>query len=221
MLQRMITRYCEKLGFKVNVLHIAFGSEAGIKSMELEVKGQYAYGHLKSEAGTHRLVRISPFDAEKMRHTSFAKIQVVPIIPAANDLVINEKDIKIDTFMASGHGGQSVNTTYSAVRITHLPTKITVSCQNERSQLRNKELALKVLKNKLLALKLKKEKEEQDKLKGENVSAEWGKQIRSYVLHPYQLVKDHRTNYSTKEINKVLDGDLLDFTMSFLKWNKK
>ena len=187
----------------------------------LEVKGRYAYGYLKSEHGTHRLVRISPFDAEKMRHTSFALIEVVPEIDNEIDIEIKPEDLRIDTFNSSGAGGQSVNTAYSAVRIVHKLTGLTVSCQNERSQTQNKETALKILKSKLLKLEEERLQKEKQELRGEYKSAEWGNQIRSYVLHPYKMVKDHRTDYETSEPDKVLDGDLDGFITAYLKWIKE
>lgn len=221
MLLRMIMRYAEKKDWKVTLLEESKGSEAGIKSALVRVEGRYAYGHLKSEHGTHRLVRISPFDAEAMRHTSFALIEVVPEIETADAIEVNEKDLRIDTFMASGHGGQSVNTTYSAVRVVHEPTGITVTCQNERSQLQNKETALKILYSKLQKLQEEKEEEERQKLRGEYKSPEWGNQIRSYVLHPYKQVKDVRTKYEVSDPDTVLDGDLDSFIEAYLKWLKQ
>jgi len=221
MLLRMYLRYCEKKNWKIIILDESKGQEAGIKSTTFRVEGRYAYGHLKSEHGTHRLVRISPFDAEKMRHTSFALVEVIPEMEDEDKVKVDDKDLRIDTFMAGGHGGQSVNTTYSAVRIVHIPTGITVQCQNERSQLQNKETALKVLKSKLQKLQEEEEEEERLKLRGEYKSPEWGAQIRSYVLHPYHMVKDVRTKYETVEDEKVLDGELDDFLEAYLRWLKK
>jgi len=221
MLMRMIMRYAEKKDWTVTLLEESKGGEAGIKSAMMRIEGRYAYGHLKSEHGTHRLVRISPFDAEAMRHTSFALIEVVPEIDSIDSIEIDQKDIRIDTFMASGKGGQSVNTTYSAVRVVHTPTGITVSCQNERSQLQNKETALKILHSKLQKLQEEKEEEERLKLRGEYTSPEWGSQIRSYVLHPYKMVKDVRTKYEESDPDTVLNGELDEFVESYLKWLKE
>jgi len=217
MLLRMILRFCEKKKFKTVIVNETRGSEAGIKSATIEVFGKYAYGWLKSEAGVHRLVRISPFDAEKMRHTSFALIEVIPELPKTKDMEIEKDEIRIDTYMASGHGGQSVNTTYSAVRAVHLPTKITVTCQNERSQQQNKETALKILRSKIFKLRLEEREKEVKDAKGDYLKAQWGNQIRSYVLQPYKQVKDHRTNFVNKEPDKVLDGEIDEFIDAYLK----
>lgn len=221
MLVRMYFRFCEKRGWKTAVLDESRGQEAGYKSIMFRVTGRYAYGYLKSEHGTHRLVRISPFDAEKMRHTSFALVEVLPELNDDIDIKIESKDLRIDTFMSGGKGGQSVNTTYSAVRIVHLPTNITVSCQNERSQQQNKETAMKILKAKLHHLEMEKQAKEKQELRGEYKSAEWGNQIRSYVLHPYHLVKDLRSDYETTDDQGVLDGDLDALIEAYLKWRKK
>ncbi len=219
MLYRMYTRYCERKKYKVKVLDYEEGEEAGIKSVSIEIKGSKAYGYLKNEKGIHRLVRLSPFDSNHRRHTSFASVDITPIIENNNDIEINDKDLKIDVYHSSGAGGQSVNTTDSAVRITHLPTKIVVTCQNERSQIQNKEEALRVLKNKLLAIKIEKEEQEMANIKGENKNIDFGSQIRSYVLHPYSMIKDHRTNAETSNVDKVLDGDLDMFIEANLKNN--
>ena len=218
MLLRMVLRYAEKKGWSVQLLDETRGSEAGIKSATFSVRGKHVYGHLQSEHGTHRLVRISPFDAEQMRHTSFANIDVIPEVPEEEAVVIDEKDLRIDTFMSSGKGGQSVNTTYSAVRIVHNPTGITVQCQNERSQLQNKQTALRILQSKLQKKQDEEEAEEQRKLKGEHKKAEWGNQIRSYVLHPYKMVKDTRTKCESPHPDAVLDGDLDTFVTAYLSW---
>ena len=208
MLYRMYTRWCEKRGFKITILDYQEGEEAGIKSVSLLIKGLYAYGYLKGEKGVHRLVRLSPFDSNNRRHTSFASVEVTPDIDIDNNIEIDEKDLKIDVFRSTGAGGQGVNTTDSAVRITHLPTKIVVTCQNERSQIQNKEQALRVLKNKLLLLKIEEQEKELNKIKGDQANINFGSQIRSYVMHPYSMVKDHRTNVETSNITKVLDGDI-------------
>lgn len=208
MLYRMYTRWCEKREFKITILDYQEGEEAGIKSVSLLIKGLYAYGYLKGEKGVHRLVRLSPFDSNNRRHTSFASVEVTPDIDIDNSIEIDEKDLKIDVFRSTGAGGQGVNTTDSAVRITHLPTKIVVTCQNERSQIQNKEQALRVLKNKLLLLKIEEQEKELNKIKGDQANINFGSQIRSYVMHPYSMVKDHRTNVETSNVTKVLDGDI-------------
>ncbi len=217
MLYRMYTRWCEKKNYKIEILDYQAGDEAGIKSASLLIKGLNAYGYLKNEKGVHRLVRLSPFDSNNRRHTSFASIEVTPEIEQDNSLEIDEKDLKIDVYRSSGCGGQGVNTTDSAVRITHLPTKIVVTCQNERSQIQNKEQAMKVLRNKLLLKKYEEQENELKQIKGEQMNIEFGSQIRSYVMHPYSLVKDHRTNYETSNVSKVLDGDIDSFIEASLK----
>ncbi|MBI4281163.1 peptide chain release factor 2 [Candidatus Uhrbacteria bacterium] len=221
MLARMYGRYAEHRGFETQVLDESRGSEAGIKSITVRIRGRYAYGFLKSEAGVHRLVRISPFDAEKMRHTSFALVEVLPELEDIPEIQIDPKDLRLDTFLSSGHGGQSVQTTYSAVRIVHLPTGITVSCQNERSQQQNKETALKILKAKLHQKYLTEQEEKKREIRGKHVAMGWGNQIRSYVLHPYQMVKDHRTKFETSDTGGVLDGSLDGLVEAYLKWKVK
>lgn len=218
-LMRMYARYCENKKWNLEMIHESRGEEAGIKHATFAVTGRFAYGHLKGEAGVHRLVRISPFDAEKMRHTAFALVEVLPELDevAEKNIEINSDDLRIDTFMSSGKGGQSVNTTYSAVRITHLPTGIVVSCQNERSQLQNKETALRVLKSRLHKMMLEERAEKIEEIKGKHKSPEWGNQIRSYVMHPYKMVKDHRANVETQDIQGVLSGDLDDFIEGHLR----
>ena len=217
MLYRMYLRWCEKKKYKVTLLDYQDGEEAGIKSVSILIKGKNAYGYLKNEKGVHRLVRLSPFDSNNRRHTSFASVEVTPDIDKNIEIEIDEKDLKIDVYHSSGAGGQGVNTTDSAVRITHLPTKIVVTCQNERSQIQNKEQALKVLKNKLLMLKLEEQEQHLNNIKGEQSNIEFGSQIRSYVMHPYSMVKDHRTNAETSNVLKVLDGDIDLFIEENLK----
>ncbi len=221
MLTRMLMRFSEKMGWRTRVVDESRGQEAGYKSITFEIKGRYAYGYLKSEHGVHRLVRISPFDAEKMRHTSFALVEVLPELPEKEEVPVDPKDLRIDTFMSGGHGGQSVNTTYSAVRVVHIPTGISVSCQNERSQQQNKDTAMKILKAKLFRLELERKAKEREDLRGEYKSAEWGNQIRSYVLHPYHMVKDHRTEYESADPEGVLEGELQPLCEAYLKWIKK
>jgi peptide chain release factor 2 len=208
MLLRMYLRWADKRGDQANVLDIMPGEEAGIKSATIEIKGKNAYGYLRGERGVHRLVRISPYDSSHARHTSFALTEVMPEVESEAEVNINPDDLRIDVFRASGHGGQNVQKNSTAVRITHIPSGIVVVCQNERSQGRNRESALKVLEARLLEKELAKQAEEQAKIKGEHVSAGWGNQIRSYVLHPYKMVKDLRTGYETSDAEAVLDGDL-------------
>jgi peptide chain release factor 2 len=217
MLTRMLMRFAEAKDWKVSVLSESRAEDVGLKSITFRVEGRWAYGYLKSEAGVHRLVRISPFDAEKMRHTTFALVEVIPELDDVAEIELDVKDLRIDTFLSSGKGGQSVNTTYSAVRIVHLPTKISVSCQNERSQQQNKDTAMKILKSKLHQRQLVEQEKQKAALRGEHHSAEWGNQIRSYVLHPYKMVKDHRTNHETSDTEAVLNGALETFMESYLR----
>ena len=218
MLFRMYQRYCQNHNFQFKVIDYLAGDEAGIKSVTISISGKNAYGMLKGERGVHRLVRISPFDTNKRRHTSFASVDVSPMSSDISEIKINEQDLRIDTFCSSGPGGQGVNTTYSAVRITHKPTGIVVNCQNERSQIQNKEQAMMVLHSKLMELEIQKQEEELAKLKGGSSQIAFGSQIRSYVFCPYTLVKDHRTNVENGNVNAVMDGDLDLFIYGYLKW---
>ncbi|MDP3741603.1 MAG: peptide chain release factor 2 [bacterium] len=217
MLMRMYLRFCENKKFKVQMLDQNRSPEAGIKSVTFEVHGEYAYGFLKSEAGVHRLIRLSPFNPAHTRETSFALVEVLPLLEESEESELDQKDLRIEAKTAGGHGGQSVNTTYSAIRITHIPTGITVSIQNERSQTQNKKQALKILKAKLEKLEEEKQLQDRLKLRGEFKSAEWGNQIRSYTIHPYKLVKDHRTAFETSDTDSVLDGNLEEFIEKFLE----
>ena len=221
MLARMYTKDFDKKGYSYEMIDKQDGEEAGFKSVVYIVKGSYAYGYLKNEKGVHRLVRLSPFDSNNRRHTSFAAVDVIPEFDNNIDINLNEKDLRIDVYRSTGAGGQGVNTTDSAVRITHLPTGIVVTCQNERSQLKNKETALKVLKSKLYQIELKKRQDAVNNIKKDHNEIEFGSQIRSYVLHPYSMIKDHRTGYETSNVNKVLDGDLDGFIESNLKGEKQ
>jgi len=217
MLLRMYLRWAERRGYKAEVLDTSPGDEAGIKSATIEVSGDHAFGYLKSEHGVHRLVRLSPFDADHARHTSFVLVEVLPEAEADIDVKIEPDDLRVDVFRSSGPGGQHMQKTSSAVRLTHLPTKLVVTCQSERSQHQNKEIALRILQSRLLNLELAKRAEERAKLKGERIAAGWGNQIRSYVLHPYKMVKDHRTDYQTSNPEAVLDGELDGFITAYLR----
>lgn len=221
MLYRMYLKWIEKKGYKIDEIDYQEGEEAGIKSVSILVKGVNAFGYLKCEKGIHRLVRISPFDANKRRHTSFASVDITPEFDDDINIEIKDEDLKIDVFRSSGSGGQSVNTTDSAVRITHLPSKIVVTCQNERSQIQNKETALKILRNKLYKLELDNREKELNKIKGVERSIDFGSQIRSYIIHPYTMVKDHRTNYEEGDVYKILDGDIDSFIEEYLKKEAK
>ena len=217
MLSRMYNKYFDNNGYKYEIIDEVFGEEAGIKSISYIVKKEFAYGYLKCEKGVHRLVRLSPFDSNNRRHTSFAAVDVIPEFDNDVNVEIKDNDIKVDVYRSSGAGGQGVNTTDSAVRITHIPTGIVVTCQNERSQIKNKETALKVLKSKLYQIKLKENQDQINSIKSDHSGIEFGSQIRSYVMHPYSLVKDHRTGYETSNVLKVLDGDIKKFIESYLK----
>ncbi len=221
MLERMYLMFCENAGFKPTMLDRTPGEVAGTKSVTYLIEGDLVFGHLKSESGVHRLVRISPFDANKRRHTSFAAVDVIPEIEEEIEVEIVESDLKIDTYRASGAGGQHVNKTDSAVRITHLPTGLVVSCQNERSQHKNREQAMRVLKSRLAEMMRREHKERVEELRGETKDIAWGSQIRNYVLQPYQLVKDARTGFETANVQRVLDGEILPFIWSYLKWDGK
>jgi len=217
MLLRMYLRWAERRGYKAEILDTSPGEEAGIKSAVIGIDGDYACGYLKSEHGVHRLVRLSPFDADHARHTSFALVEVMPEAEADVDVKIQPDDLRVDAFRSSGPGGQHMQKTSSAVRLTHLPTELVVTCQSERSQHQNKEIALKILQARLLELELAKRAEERARIKGERIAAGWGNQIRSYVLHPYKMVKDHRTDYQTSDAEAVLDGELDSFITAYLR----
>ena len=221
MLYRMYNMWAERKGFKTEVIDYLDGEEAGIKSVTFSIEGLNAYGYIKSEKGVHRLVRISPFDSAARRHTSFACCEVIPELNEELDVEINPEDLRIDTYRSSGAGGQHINKTESAIRITHLPTGIVVTCQNERSQHKNKETAMKVLKSKLVEIAEREQKDKIDDLKGVQTEIAWGNQIRSYVFHPYSMVKDHRTNYETGNINAVMNGDIDGFINAYLKAKSK
>lgn len=220
MLLRMYLRWVEGRDYKSRILDSSAGEEAGLKSATIEVGGRYAYGYLKAERGVHRLVRLSPFDAAHRRHTSFTLVEVMPAIEDQVEIELNPDDLRIETFRASGPGGQHVQKSSTAVRITHLPTGVVAACQNERSQSQNKAMAMKVLRSRLLELELQKREEEQARLKGEHVEAGWGNQIRSYVLHPYTMVKDHRTDYEVGDVAAVLNGEIDEFIEAYLRMGK-
>ena len=217
MLLRMYTRWCDKKNYKYEILDKEPGEEVGLKSVCISIKGAYVYGYLKSEKGIHRLVRISPFDSNKRRHTTFASVDVTPEFDNKIEIDIKDEDLRIDVYRSSGAGGQGVNTTDSAVRITHIPTKTVVTCQNERSQIKNKEKALELLKNKLYLMKVEEQRESLKELRGTKMDVNFGSQIRSYVMHPYSLVKDHRTNIESSNVNSILDGDINMFIEAYLK----
>jgi peptide chain release factor 2 len=219
MLMRMYLRWAERRGYQAEVLDVSPGEEAGVKSAIISMAGDNAYGYLKSEHGVHRLVRLSPFDSDHARHTSFALVEVMPEAEENIDIRIDPEDLKIDTFRSSGPGGQHMQKTSTAVRITHLPSGLVVTCQSERSQYQNKEIALRILKARLFQLERRRREEERASIKGKRISAEWGNQIRSYVLHPYKMVKDHRTDYETSDTDAVLGGDLDGFITAYLRSN--
>jgi peptide chain release factor 2 len=221
MILRMYLRWAEKNNYKAFVVFETPGQEAGIKNATVKIIGPYAYGYLKSEAGVHRLVRLSPFNSDNLRQTSFSLVEILPVIDDVKEIEINPKDIKLDTFRSSGAGGQSVNKTSSAVRITHIPTGIVAVCQNERSQMQNREEAMKILRSRLYKKMEEERIKEKKELRGEQKSAEWGNQIRSYVIHPYKMVKDHRTKREASDVESVFGGDLKDFIESYLRWIKK
>ena len=217
MLARMYIRWADKRGYKVEILDRTDGEEAGVKDLSLSISGPHAYGYLKSEAGPHRLVRLSPFDSQHRRHTAFALVEVIPEIETDSEVELNLDDVRVDTYRASGAGGQHVNKTSSAIRLTHAPTGIVVTCQNERSQMQNRETAFKILRSRLLELKMRSEAEERSRLKGDRIAAGFGSRIRSYVLQPYTMVTDHRTDVSVSDAQGVLDGNLDPFINGFLQ----
>jgi peptide chain release factor 2 len=219
MMLRMYIRWAESRKFQVTLVDTSPGDEAGLKGATLEIRGPYAYGHVKAETGVHRLIRLSPFNSAHIRQTSFARVEVMPEVDDAPEIVINPDDLRMDVFRSAGHGGQGVNTTDSAVRLTHLPTGLVVCCQNERSQLQNRETAMKVLRGRLLEQELQKQRENRLQIRGEYRQANFGNQMRTYYLHPYTLVKDHRTEIETSDVWAVLDGNLDNFIEGYLRWN--
>lgn len=220
MLQRMYLRWAERSGFKSEIIDMTEGEEAGIKSVTILIEGRYAYGYLRSEKGVHRLVRLSPFDSNHRRHTSFAQAEVLPEIENDNEIVIPPEDVRIDIYKSSGAGGQNVQKNATAIRLTHIPTGLIVTCQNERSQIQNRENAFKVLRGRLAQIKQEEQERQLAEIKGEHQKNEWGSQIRSYVLHPYQMVKDHRTEYEDGNTQAILDGDLDGFMEAYLRWKR-
>jgi len=219
-LQRMYLRWAERRGYETDIIDLTEGEEAGIKTVTLSVTGQYAYGYLRTEKGVHRLVRLSPFDSAHRRHTSFAQVEVLPEIEDDSEIVIGPDDVRIDIFKSSGAGGQNVQKNATAIRLTHIPTGIVVTCQNERSQMQNRENAFRVLRGRLATIRQEEQDKQLGELRGEYQKAEWGSQIRSYVLHPYQMVKDHRTEFEVGNTQGVLDGEIDGFIESFLRWRK-
>jgi len=220
MLMRMYLRWAEKMNMSSKILEISKGDEAGIKSTTIHIKGNNVYGLLKSEKGVHRLVRLSPYDSDNARHTSFVLVETLPESQSDVEIELKSDDLNIESFKAGGAGGQSVQKNSTAIRITHIPSGIKVSCQNERSQAQNKEIAMRILQSRLLAMELKKREENEKKIKGPHISAEWGNQIRSYVLHPYKMVKDHRSDYESSDPDKILDGDINEFIDNYLRMSK-
>jgi len=220
MLQRLYLRWAERRGYEVDVIDLTEGEEAGIKTVTIAVSGQYAYGYLRAEKGVHRLVRLSPFDSAHRRHTSFAQVEVLPEIEDEGEIVIPPDDVRIDIFKSSGAGGQNVQKNATAIRLTHLPTGMIVTCQNERSQMQNRENAFRVLRSRLAAIRQEEQEKQLSELRGEYQKTEWGSQIRSYVLHPYQMVKDHRTEYEVGNTQAVLDGEIDGFIEAYLRWRK-